>query len=1056
MGSHFKINCWMEYIRRCIQCNSLIDLQKTSAHNLPKIIRDLCERVLLSESIEQAKKQKFNEDEVDIIVERYLSDLNERREFKIATNLVQSPSGDISWVEQKVAEEENSTFVWCRLDCRDYRHAVARPVHPNSKQDTFKLTSANTMSKHKGAFHGGIVRVDMLRKCVLFDEDTEQALATTHFGVSFLCRVDPNNPILFFPLDRRYPKFVNLPILTVRNKTGVICFDPKSINSSAKVSNFIPLQVAAKMLFVVKFLGWEKWRRFPLGIIVAALPQSHFPYISELVVRISNDIPQTPTCLKPQPVSIPVSEARIFTSAFTIDPEGSVDHDDALTCRLVKTVDNGSVYEVGVHITDVQKFVPKHSELDERARLIGCATYRSSDHCISCMFPEKVIQNQFSLHEGSTRNALSVIVQFTVDNEGTVEQHLDSVTFVESQVQCKLELTYEKAQELICGELKVPTDHKVTRYNSQCYCLKIQDQLEVLWKIVMYLRQKRLGKEAAYGLIIEDHKQAKYPEAHFLVQELMIWTNNQAAIKLINTFPEQTPLRVQTRPPDKELTYLKGQHGAAMATTLSLRSYVEAGQAPVEQLHVVEDTHLKITDKDSSVQSATHFIQFEHLHPQMAVAITGLREIRKASTTDYIVSKANNEDYWHDTLQCTAYTHFTSPIRRYVDVVVQRLIHAAIHRKECPYTRKELKDICFEVKESVKRSRNYDREISRLDLANNLQEVGQKVIGFVQQITDDGDVELNFTDPLYRVLYPREKSIALRHLNASSIPPTQEKEQSPDPIKLNDESSQSEPSQDSLPDSPFTWQAKICSFQGTAKNFFTNPKLHVIGSSADSHANLRYADISLFSPENDIMSVDSNLKENTMVANFHPYTHAIPVRQWMELQNVIKNGPSHFDQLLQAIESLNFVPDLDTPLSNYIRFSSQVTSPSPMWIYKLYRPIVTSEVLKVQLATSHREHLLTPTIQLIEVGPELRVCIQHNRNASECFADKLIKNASKRRYKSMEEYFTGWEQVLLYEAVVTLKRMGSHSDLCFIWLYTILIQTLRLQRKVNLKRTMFI
>ncbi len=132
-------------------------------------------------------------------MERYLSDLNERREYKIATQLVQSPSGDMSWVEQKSAQDPEDGIVWCQLDCRDFRKAIARPINSST---TNSDTTRYTISRHKGAMHGGMVKVDIIHKCVLFDEDTEKALASTHFGETYLCRVDPKNPILFFPLDR--------------------------------------------------------------------------------------------------------------------------------------------------------------------------------------------------------------------------------------------------------------------------------------------------------------------------------------------------------------------------------------------------------------------------------------------------------------------------------------------------------------------------------------------------------------------------------------------------------------------------------------------------------------------------------------------------------------------------------------------------------------------------------------------------------------------------------------------------------------------------------------
>ena len=233
MGSHFETNCWMEYIRRCIQCQSFIPPKVHSpseAQQLPELVGQVGEKVLLGETIQQVEDQKLNSKDLDRIVERYISDLNERREYKLAAQLVQSPSGDISWETERSSERSTRRgIVWCQLDCKDFRNAVAKPLGNDSSQEDIQLNTAGILGP-RGAFHGSEVKVDIIRKCVLFDEETEQALKNTHFGAFFACRVDPKNPVLFFPLDRRYPKFANLPMLLVEDRNGVICFDPNTIN----------------------------------------------------------------------------------------------------------------------------------------------------------------------------------------------------------------------------------------------------------------------------------------------------------------------------------------------------------------------------------------------------------------------------------------------------------------------------------------------------------------------------------------------------------------------------------------------------------------------------------------------------------------------------------------------------------------------------------------------------------------------------------------------------------------------------------------------------------
>ena len=1029
MGSHYRINCWTEYIRRCVQCQSFIppaNFSLFNAQSLPRIIGQICEKVLLSGSIQQLGDEELDSEAIDLIMERYISDLNKRREYILATKLIQTPSGDISWILEDAEAPTENGILWCKLDCKNFREAVANPL--DSSEDPIKLSSAS-VSGRRGTFHEGIVKVDTIHKRVLFDEETEVALSSTYFGASFPCRVDPKNPILFFPLDHRYPKFVNLPMLLVHTCKGVVCFDPKSINSTPKVSNFIPLEVAAKMLFVVKFLGWQKKYPYPLGIIIAALPPGHSCYTGELALRISNNIPLGPCSIKNIAEAQMAEEGLVsghtrypFSGAFTIDPKGSADHDDALTCRLMHTTDKGNEYEIGVHIIDVQSCILKDSELDENARKRGCSSYRSSDHCISSMLPEEMVQSKLSIAEGESRNTLSVIGRYMISKEGSIEEVPDSIMFKESKVHCALGLTYEEAQQILLREHSYSVQSKIASYNEDHE--NIENKLEWLWKIVLFIRQNRLGKHAAYSFTLDEPEKQKCPEAHYLVEELMIWANSHVALKLFKTFPEQTILRVQAKPPDSELMNLRKNHGKAMATSLGLRSYVLSGQVPVDQIQILRNICAQIRDHLSRkmCKTALHYVQFEHLHPQIAVATVGLRQSRKACGTDYIVSDSGTKEYWHDTLQCTQYTHSTSPIRRYIDIVIQHLLHAAICRRECPYSKKELTKVCEQVKKAVKNSNNYDRDVKRLDLASSLDGVSQEYISFVQRITEDAEVELTFADPHLKVLYARERLIALKHLNALAIPSVQGREVSPDPI-LNS----SNPSSDISITESVMWQVKMAYFEGTARNFFSNHQFATSAINISGHSQKRCADVSLFVPEGNILSEHSNLDEHKIVLNVVPYTHSMSQAIWTELQNICKLDLSTHQDQKRLAEIL---------LKTFTFSQSETSSPSavtscysPLLIYKLSRPIQISEVFQVQMTASTRNSVLSPSLQLVEVGPELRVCIQHNNNPAECFADRLVEDASKRQYASISDYFRCWEQILLSEAA---SESLSESELLIV------------------------
>ena len=383
MGQGYEVNCWEEFIRRSIRCQTL-QLPEIGSEReeigLPGTIDRLHQLVCPPEVVGEVTDIGLHDDDIDKILDRYTSELKKRSEFKLAQRLVQDPRGKMAW-EPDTEKVDSGTTVWCRLEMKMHASAIAVPVNsPNA--EPIKLDSC---AARKLAFHGDVVQIDKVNQCVLLDSDTEKAVSNTHFGATFLCRVDPNNPIMFFPLDKRHPKFVNLPTLTRKDskgRRGVVCFDPRSINNKSipMVSDFIPLECATKMLFIVKFLGWRQKYRFPLGIIVSALPAGYSVSSGDLIHRIAHDVPLTPA-LVPESFCpyLPDDGRPCYNDAVTIDPQGSRDHDDALTCVHLETKDGTEIIEFGVHITNLQEYFPIESELDKIARERSCSVYQSPD-----------------------------------------------------------------------------------------------------------------------------------------------------------------------------------------------------------------------------------------------------------------------------------------------------------------------------------------------------------------------------------------------------------------------------------------------------------------------------------------------------------------------------------------------------------------------------------------------------------------------------------------------------------------------------------------------------
>ena len=990
LGTHYSRNCWSVYIQRCIQCSSL---------HLSDSCRDTPQLASVMEKLSDLVSATGTEDDStildlvppDAVIERYIGDIMSRRDFQMSHKLVQDPRGNVAWKDVEVesgyeSSDERENVVLCHIDCRSYRQAEAVPV-----DSSIPKVSIEGLNARRLAFHGDTVPVKVDghgRGRVLLDEKTEKALHETHYGATFLCRVDPKNPILFYPLDSRYPKFVNLPTLTRKENEGVVIFDPSSINDILKISNFIPMECAVKMLFIVKFVIWRKQFYFPLGVIVSALPCINSVSTQNRYLKVTHNILPTPQAKATTAVPVATRE-RDFETMFTIDPEHAQDLDDGLTCRLltVSQERERKRYEVGVHITDVQRYVAKGSEVDTAAYKRGCSTYQSSKSVVASMLPSNLVQFA-SLLQGHSRNCFSVVCEVSVAKGGVHEVGMPSV--LQSSVKSKAQLSYAEAQELMfchAPDSQIISE-KVRNYDQECGRsdgLVLRDKLCVLWKFALFLRRARLGNRAGSCFTIDEEETEHAPEAHFLIQELAIWANSCFAKKLLSSYPDRTILRSQAQPNEDDLKKLIEESGSCMSTSFSLHRMVEKHKAS-EFFPMMTQVISKIKyhlSKDRTSE-ALHQIQFEHLHPQPSVANTGFKTVQCKSS--YSVS-SRTAPQPHASLNCRNYTHFTSPIRRYVDLVSQRLLYASLNGKPCPYTSNELKEVCNSVDVSVRNSNHFEQGMKDLELALRLLQCSEEHLAFIWTV-EKGNIHFCYPDCSLTPPPKQAKSVHLKDLNGFQISAS-----------------------DSSGGGKFSasWKVKMCSLRCNPRTFLSTCDLELCKAPASLS---RKAQIKLYVPDGE-ECFSSHLSARAFDVRINPFTQDIPLPVWELFVHCAQKNPED----VNVKEMLSRLPAerIATPLVNALAMPDGCC---PMWIYTVHRPIQPCEVVKLQLSASlHNNHPAT-TVQLLEVAPMLNVCVQHNSSPSNCFVASLSTNASKPTYDSTVGYFELWEKVFLAEAAI--------------------------------------
>ena len=918
----------------------------------------------------------------DKIVAQYMRELNHRREFRNGRKLVRKPEGDVDWIEENEHTDEN--VVICRLEYSFYNKARAVPL--DQSQSPFPIQGHANL---RGSIHGDTVKVDTHARRVLFDEKTERAIQQTHFGSSFLCRVSEFSCTQFYPLDKCYPKFVNIPTITREEKRGVVCFDPSSINDTPRVCNVIPHEVALRMVFVVKFLGWKKRFGYPLGIIVGAFP-SQSQHFQELMLKRKHSIPAAI-------VDYPMEKgegmrARHFPHAVTIDPEGSADHDDALTCAVNVRGDK-KIYTVGVHITDLSSIVKKASKLDEQAKERGCTVYDAPDSISSPMFPARVLA-EGSIHPGRRVNSFSVLTDFIVSDEGMKTESIELASFriLESSVTSCAELTYKEAQELLIGDESSYSQSiicKIQKYNSSGPALALKALTRCLWKFAWFLRRKRLN-EAALAFTVREVDQLKNPEAHYLVEELMINANTQVAKKLSREFKNKTILRSQKPPNRKDLEQFAKSYKRALPLSASCKVLfpnppIVTTSTPLAMLRS-QHTFLLENLRRKKLVDIMHCVQMEHLHPQLVALQSRVRSLQ--SPAEYcVLRRGDTTGGAHSDLQCTHYTHFTSPLRRYIDVIIQRQLHAALNNRPNVYNADELRRLCESTQNMLKKANQYERDIESLRFLKNLM-TSQVMYDCVISEMDikQQKFSLCFTNVELR-LGPKAREITTQQLqrNYSTV---------------KKESAQSEPKM------PYLWKVKMCSMNGTPARFLDREQVEIC-QRPDENGQL--SQLSFYSPDK-----FKCLVKKTVGVMIKSNVVAIPSQTWKMLQECTMKGQNRVEIKSDAI--LRNLPSAEE--SNPIPHKDWK---STLLVYTLNKELKLFDVMKAQLCATQGKKGLTqePAIQLLEVGPGLQICIHHNKDPETCFVGKITQHASKEKYDSLTEYVNSWEPLVLSESALT-------------------------------------
>ena len=400
---------------------------------------------------------------------------------------------------------------------------------------------------------------------------------------------------------------------------------------------------------VVSIDAWPRSSRFPRGHFVKELGTIGDKETENEVLLLEHDVPHlpfTPAVLKDLPqMPWSIAEDEItkrkdlrHLPICSVDPPGCTDIDDALHFR---ELDNGNC-EVGVHIADVSYFIRPGTALDEEAANRGTTVYLA-DKRID-MVPELLSSNLCSLQCGKDRLAFSCLWEMTP------EADIISTKFTKSVIRSREAFTYAEAQMRIDDPNQ---NDEVT--------LGLRG-LNLLAKILKQRRRDAgaltlASPEIRFEIDSETHDpidlQAKeLKETNSLVEEFMLLANISVARQIYETFPHCSLLRRHPSPPLSNYdTLLKAASGKGV--TLA----VDTAKALADSLdiaHLTEESYFNTILRILATRCMMQALYF------------------CSGTLPY-------EEFAHYGLASSIYTHFTSPIRRYSDIIVHRLLAVSIN-----------------------------------------------------------------------------------------------------------------------------------------------------------------------------------------------------------------------------------------------------------------------------------------------------------------------------------------------------------------------------------------
>ena len=592
---------------------------------------------------------------------------------------------------------------------RDFRHVTTFTVDPADAKDFDDALSVRKIKD--GVWEVGVHIADVTHyvrpHSVIDDEAVER-------GTSVYL-VDRTVPML--------PERLSNELCSLRPHETSLCFGAHQIFVRAD-SRRMPMDIyLSKRTYpdvrdgekvVVRIADWLPGSKSPVGELVERLgmagnndTEMHSILAEyELPYRFEPEIEEAAQAIDARVTAKEIAQRRDFrhVTTFTVDPADAKDFDDALSVRKIKD----GVWEVGVHIADVTHYVRPHSVIDDEAVERGTSVYLV-DRTVP-MLPERLSNELCSLRPHETSLCFSAVF--------TLNENLDILEewFGRTVIHSDRRFTYAEAQEII----------ETGRGD-------YAEEVLTLNRLAQALRKERFRN----GAISFDREEVKFrldengkplgvyfkeqKESNQMIEEFMLLANRRVA--------EFCGKR-------------RTESGRSAERTMVYRVHDTPSEEKLDRFRqfILRFGHIFKATKGRAVAKELNklFKQIKGTTEENAVATMAVRSMAKAYyTTDNI---------GHYGLAFPYYTHFTSPIRRYPDMMVHRLLARYLAGGK-PADKTELEDLCARASDREVVAAEAERASIKYKMVEFMKEhIGEEFEGHISGLTEWGVyVELDET-----------------------------------------------------------------------------------------------------------------------------------------------------------------------------------------------------------------------------------------------------------------------------------------------------------------------